>query len=856
MGQRQEWLDRAARWGIWAGIMASLLLVLPARADLAWTNLPDLPAPSSGHFVGVHNGALIVAGGSNFPVSPFQGGAKEWLDHIWVLEPGAAAWIDAGRLPGPRAYGGTVSTAEGVWLLGGTDGKTCFDDILRLKWAGGAIQTETVDGPAGKLPKPSAFNGAAIARNAIYVVGGQDDPKATTAMADVWKLQFGDPDAAWETVEPLPGPSRMLPVVVGRDDGLYIISGASLFPKDDGTPGRIFLNDAYRYLPDSGWKAITGPPVPLVAAPAVSWGQAHILVSSGDDGSLFEKSAELGDNHPGFPNTLMAYHTITDSWVQRGTVPAAYVTTQAVIWQGGMVIPGGEDRPGHRGTEVLSGVPLGVEKGFSPFDYATVAVYFALLVAMGVYFSRRETDTEAFFLGGRRIPWWAVGISIFGTSLSSITYLAIPANAYAGDWVGMLSNLGIVLVAPFVVYYYIPHFRAEPISTAYEYLERRFNVAARIYGSLIFILFQLGRMAIVLYLPAIALSAATGMSIPLCILAMGVLATVYTVLGGIEAVVWTDVIQAVVLLFGAMLALYLVVSDIEGGMGAAMASAREYDKFHLFNWSWDITTNAVWVCVIGQFFTMLYPYTADQTMVQRYLATADIRDARRAVWTNAVFTIPVSIIFFGLGTALWVFFRTHPADLDPNLKNDAILPLFIMAEFPVGLKGIIIAGVFAAAMSTLDSSMNSLASVLVNDYYRRFTAGANEKTALRLARVLTVLLGAFGTGVALFLTTRDSTSLFDDYLKFLGMAGGGLAGVVALGMLTKRAHGWGALTGAIISSLAVFAVNAYNLTHFFLHGAIGFLVAFGIGYGLSVIFPRPTGKRAAGGLTVPPADPV
>lgn len=828
--------------GTWGpGILALLgavLLVAPAaRADLAWTNLPELPAPSSGHFVGQHNGALMVAGGSNFPVSPFQGGEKVWLDQIWVLEPGADAWIDGGHLPGPRAYGGAVSTDGGMWLIGGTDGQTCFEDVLQLQWKDGKIAVAAVEGPAGRLPAPSAFGGAALAGDSIYLAGGQADPKATEAQAEVWQLSYGKPDAAWETVAPLPGPSRMLPVVVGREDGLYVISGASLYAKDDGSAGRIFLSDAYCYTPKAGWKAIAGPPKPLVAAPAVSWGQAHILVASGDDGSLFEKTPELGDAHPGFTDALMAYQTITDAWVQRGTGPA-YVTTQAVIWQGAMVIPGGEDRPGHRATKVFSGIPEGVEKQFSAIDYGTIGIYFVVLVAMGVYFSRRENSTEAFFLGSRRIPWWAVGISIFGTSLSSITYLAIPANAYAGNWVGMLSNLGIVLVAPVVVYYFIPHFRNEPISTAYEYLERRFNTVTRIYGSLAFILFQLGRMAIVLYLPAIALSAATGLSMSLCIVTMGALATVYTVLGGIEAVIWTDVIQAIVLLLGALLALFLVSSGIEGGLGHAITMAGEYNKFHMLDWSWDMASATVWVCVVGQFFNMLYPYTADQTMVQRYLSTANVRDARRAIWTNAAMTIPVSLIFFGLGTALWAFFKTHPQDLDPNLKNDAILPLFIMAEFPTGLKGIIIAGVFAAAMSTLDSSMNSLASVFVNDYYRRFKQGVTESDALRLGRFLTLVLGVFGTGAALFLSTLQSRSLFDEYLKFLGMAGAGLAAVVALGMLTKRAHSWAALAGAVVGTLAMLIVNARGLAHFYLYPAVGFVVAFAVGYGLSILIPE------------------
>jgi Na+/proline symporter len=297
------------------------------------------------------------------------------------------------------------------------------------------------------------------------------------------------------------------------------------------------------------------------------------------------------------------------------------------------------------------------------------------------------------------------------------------------------------------------------------------------------------------------------------------------------------VIQAVVLLFGALLALYLVASGVDGGLAGVVAEAQAYDKFHMFNWSWDVTTNAVWVCVIGQFFAMLYPYTADQTMVQRYLSTADERDARRAVWTNAAMTIPVSIVFFGLGTALWAFFRSHPQGLNPNLANDAILPLFIVSEFPVGLKGIIIAGIFAAAMSSLDSSMNSLASVFVNDYYRRFVPGVSEGRALLLARILTVLLGAFGTGVALYLAGQESRSLFDSYLKLLGLAGGGLAGIVALGMFTQRTHGWGAIVGALFSSACVYVVYQQELTHPYMYGAVGFLVAVVVGYGISRLLP-------------------
>ncbi|MBL7647915.1 MAG: sodium/solute symporter [Candidatus Hydrogenedentes bacterium] len=809
-------------------------MISGARAEMAWKDLPPLPVPMSGHFSGTHGGALIVAGGSNFPVSPFQGGEKQWLDRIYVLEPGAEAWIDAGQLPQPRAYGGTVSTPEGVFLIGGTDGQTCFESVLRLAWKGGAVSIDA----AGTIPVPLAFHGAALVGKSIYLTGGQSDPKATEALNRTWSWAYADAGATWEEVEALPGGSRMLPVVLSRDDSLYVFSGASLFKKDDGTPGRVFLNDGYRYTPGKGWKTLTGPPVPLVAAPALPWGQAHILVSSGDDGKLFEQSAELGDGHPGFPKTIWAYHTITDTWVEKGTVPQPTVTTQAVLWQDRMVIPGGEDRPGHRMSSVLSGVPMAIAKSLGWLDYGALGLYFAALVYIGIYCSRREANTEVYFLGGGRIPWWALGISIFGTSLSSITYLAIPANAYATNWVGFLSNTCIVLVAPFVVWLYVPRYRNAKVPTAYTYLEQRFNLAVRIYGSLVFMLFQFGRMAIVLYLPAITLSASTGLSIEICILATGVLATFYTMMGGIEAVIWTDVVQSIVLLAGAVLALYLVATNIDGGVVGAFATAVENDKFHTFNWTWDMTTTAVWVCLVGNFFAMLYPYTADQTMVQRYLSARNENDAKRAVWVNAALTIPVSVIFFGLGTALFVYFKHHPGQLDPTLKNDAILPVFVMAMFPTGMKGVLISGVFAAAMSSLDSSMNSMASVLVNDYYRRFKGEVSEVKALGIARWLTVLLGGLGTGAAWFLAGTQATSLFDTYMKLLGMAGGGLAGVVALGMFTKRASGWGVLAGAAVSAVAVYYVNAQNLTHFYLHGMIGFLVSFFVGYIASLLAPR------------------
>ncbi|MFP6581774.1 MAG: sodium:solute symporter [Candidatus Hydrogenedentota bacterium] len=468
-------------------------------------------------------------------------------------------------------------------------------------------------------------------------------------------------------------------------------------------------------------------------------------------------------------------------------------------------------------------------------DYAAIGIYFAVLIGMGLYFSPREKTTEAFFLGNRRIPWWAVGISIFGTSVSAITYIAIPATAFAEDWVTLLNSIGIIFLAPFVAIVYLPKLRAENHVTAYEYLEKRFNLVTRIYGSLIFAIFQMGRIGIVLYLPAIALEAATGLNITACIIAMGILATLYTVLGGIEAVIWTDVIQSVVLVLGAILALIIIITNIDGGFSGMITLANDADKFHTFNWTWDVFSAGVWVAVIGGIFASAYPAMADQTVVQRYLATADAKEATKALWTNAILTLPIQFLFLGIGTALWAYYTTHPGELDPELQANAILPYFVVQQFPTGLKGILIAGLFAASMSSLDSSMNSLSAVIVNDYYRRFVKNVSDERALWVARATTLLLGVIGTFSALYVATRNQEStLFLTFLKLLGLVGGGLAGIFILGVLTKRANGIGAIAGGLVSGIVMYYVRTTEV-HFFLHGMIGLTTAFVVGYLISLV---------------------
>lgn len=831
---------------------------------LSWSQLPDLPESLgvAGACAGVSGDALIVAGGAHFPVSLFEGGEKVWTDSVYVLEKGAEdtyRWHRGATLNKPLGYGVSVTYEDEVICIGGGNADEHYTDVIALRWRAGTLEQRAL--PA--LPEPAAFWGGVLIEHTIYVAGGLKAPSDSVATKNFWALDLAAAEPQWKVLGPWPGPARSNPVVAALDGAFYLFSGVERSPDGQGGLSLRFLTDAYSFQPGQGWERLADLPHAVAAAPspATSYGPSHVLVFGGNDGADVPRVQELKDRHPGFRRDVLAYHTITDTWAVMDTLPAAHVTTPTVQWGGDIIIPSGEVRPGTRSPALYRATPVAAKNPFGFINYLVLGAYFLLLVGMGFYFSGREESDEDYFLARGRIPWWAAGISIFGTQLSAITFMAIPATAYATNWVYLLGQATIVMLAPVVVYLYLPFFRRLHVTTAYEYLEKRFNVVVRLFGSLAFILVQLGRMGIVIFLPAIALTAATGMNIYLAILLMGLLSTFYTTLGGIEAVVWSDVVQVLVLMGGALLSLVIIVLNVEGGWTGLLTTAAAHDKFHMINWTWDYTTTSVWVIVIGWTLSNLIPYTADQAVVQRYLTTKDEAAAARSIWTNAALTIPAGLIFFGLGTALFVFYQQHPASLEPALQTDAIFPLFIVQQLPVGVAGLLIAGIFAAAMSSLDSSLNSVATAIVTDFYKRFTPDSTKEGRLRLARWLTIALGVLATLLGLFMATFEIASLFDLFLELLGLFGGSLAGLFALGIFTRRAHGAGALIGVVMSAIVIYLVKIFTAAHFFLYAGIGIVTCFGVGYIASLLLPFDTPHLR--GLTIytlgnrhPPASPL
>ncbi|MHC4556847.1 MAG: sodium:solute symporter family protein [Planctomycetota bacterium] len=837
------------------------ILVVPVQGErrevLNWSQLAELSPIEgqviqpglAGAFCGIHNDALIIAGGANFPNGPpWEGGGKVWHSDIYVLEKTGTdqyQWHTESKLDSASAYGASVSCDRGLICIGGCDSSRCYNDVFLLKWNSATKKVEIKDLPS--LPKPCAFTYSTKIGNTIFVAGGQSSMAEAAAMDNFWSLDMSV-NRQWETLPSWDGPERILPVLAAQHDGVsekvYLFSGRDVAPDKETQ----LLKDAYRYDPSvRTWTRLSDTPRCFMAGMGVAFGAHHILLVGGDDGRYWGQ--DLRDTHPGFPkDMLFAYHTITDTWVQAGTLPENHVTTVLAKWDKTFVIPSGEIRPAVCSPKVWQAVPHEVQQKFAASDYLVLGLYMLSLIAMGFYFSKREKTTQDFFLAGRRIPWWAAGLSIFGTQLSAITFMAIPAKAYATDWVNFLFNMGILAITPLVILCFLPFYRRLNVTTAYEYLERRFNLVVRLLGSALFIIFQFGRIAIVLLLPSLALSVVTGINVYACILTMGMLATIYTVMGGIEAVIWTDVLQVIVLVGGALVCLILVAFSIDGSIARIFTIALEDGKLHCANWNLDFTTLTIWVIVLA-WANHLISYTTDQTVIQRYLTTKDERASRSAIWTNAFLTVPASLLFFAMGTALYVFYKSHPENLNPSMeKADMIFPWYIMNELPAGLSGLVIAGVFAASMSSLDSSMNSMSTAIVTDFYCRFRKGLTEAHHLRVARALTALFGVVATVFAILMASTDIKSLWDQFIFIIGLLGGGLGGLFVLGIFTRRANAHGAVVGLLASGVVQYVLKRHSGLHDFMFAITGMASCVIIGFLASYLFPG--GDRSLENLTL------
>ena len=828
-----------------------------AEGMLQWKPLPDLPDPIgvAGPFVGVHNDALIVAGGANFPVPEGEDlweVPKVWHQKTWVLARKGKEyeWKSVAPIDKPTGYGMCVSTKDGVVCLGGNNGENIYDDVFRLEWDGNRLKQSKLP----SLPKPCANGAAALVGGVIYVAGGQPRGGLDSAMNNLWRLDLSKSDAKWEKLPGFPGKARAYNQLTAQHNGrevcLYLMGGR--YQKDDvsGDAGIVALADVYEFSPsryangkEEPWRKRKSSPKPIMAGTAVSVGQSHVFVVGGADGELLKKvlaDKNFVKSHPGFPRRAWAYHTITDTWIDAGPLPANHVTTPAVKWGKDIIVASGEIKPRVRTTKVWRYTLRKKESSFGPVNFIVLILYLLAMVGVGVWFMRKNKNTDDYFRGGQNIPWWAAACSIYATMLSSLTYVGVPALVYSTDWLLYIGILMIPVVAPLAIYGALPFFRRIDATSAYEYLEKRFDRSVRLFGSGLFTLFHISRMGIVMALTALALSAITPLAPWQSVLIMGILCLIYCTLGGVEAVIWTDTIQTVVLLGGAIICVVFLVSGIEGGFGGMLDLAKANDKMKLVSLDFgpaSFTTLALWVVILGGFGQNLSSYTSDQAVVQRYLTTKDSQSAARSIWGNGIMAAVGALLFFLIGTGLYAFYHGHPGLIDPTIQNDQIFPAFIASEIPVGLAGLIVAGIFAAAQSTVSTSMNSTSTAVVTDFLRPFNCCNSEAAYLKAARIITFVMGVFGTLAGLLFISPEIRSLMSEYFKVIGMFMGALGGLFLLGITTTRANATGAFIGLFAGVGVMVWIWQKTDTNGFLYSTIGLLSCLIVGYAVSAFMP-------------------
>lgn len=466
-----------------------------------------------------------------------------------------------------------------------------------------------------------------------------------------------------------------------------------------------------------------------------------------------------------------------------------------------------------------------MQTNLGAIDTTILILYGCVLIAMGVYYKRKCRTSEQFMIADRSIPAWAAGLAVMSAYTSSLSYIATPAMAYDSNWHPMIFALCIFPVAWVVCRYAVPYYRKARVISAYSFLEERLGSWGRIYAAFAFVLYMIGRVAAILYLASLVLETFVPWDIATVIIIIGVVTIVYTLLGGMEAVIWTDVMQSVIMIVGILFCAVSLSIHVFSGPDPLIRAAIENNKFSFGSLKLTLASQqylrdrTVWVMIIYGTTEAFRSLLADQNYVQKYCAVPTERDAKRSIWIAMLIYIPLTAVFLYIGTMLFAFYSSAENVLGETItKIDEIFPYYIATEVPAVLKGLIIAAIIAAAMSTVDSALNCSATVLLLDFYKRyFKPDIEEKSSLAFLRITTVVWGVLGTGAALLMILAKS--ILEVWWQISGVFGGALLGLFILAFLRVRLRLWQGLA-SIGVSVAVVAwgtfvrasfLNTFNL---------------------------------------------
>jgi SSS family transporter len=821
--------------GRWLAATAAFLLLLgtapatppaPATARITFTstNLSLPPALPSGVFAATIAGRTLLGG------TPPDSGAT-----LWMVTGGAAqpvAGIEA--LP----WAAAVAADNVVYTVGGLSVGSPSRVSRSYAITGGTVTSA----PLPDLPAAVAGAGAAVIAKKLYVFGGATSLSPAAFASSLWVLDLENPAGGWREERAFPGPGRAFFASTAQYGMLCVFGGVV---DDGGTVKPVGETWAFRPVPvegtmEAGWKRFSDLPEGALPSSALALGQAQVLLLPS-----LRRTLPVGELAARTDSAVPhLFHTITDAWCP---FDQPLSLRDAVAGRTGDAITLiGTDSASNRPAAMTVALPRTVRNLAWP-DYLFIVAYFALLAGIGFWFSRKQESSEEFSLGNRKVTWWAAGISMYATGASAISFMAIPALAFSTNliWTTPL----IMLVPAFFIMGYLiyPLLRRMEITSTYEYLERRFGVPLRLIASAQCIIFQtIGRSSVVLVLPALAISSVTGLNIYVSVIIMGVLTTIYTALGGFEAVIWTEVFQGILKFVAPIMMITIAITSLRGGMGEFIELGSRYDKFDLVLPTWEWTVPAVWILFLAKFFEFTVTQAGDQPIIQR-IFSSPLPQVRSVTAMNVTCGIIIGVITNLLGIAIFAYFRTHPEKYDPLAQNDQIVALFVTQAMPVGAAGIVVAAIFASAMATVASSMNSVATIFNADFYPRIRPHATDAQRLRVLKIGSYAAGFVGTITALLLAGLNLKSMMSVWIQIGALLGGGIVGVYSLGMFTRRANLFGAICGVVISIAATLLVKLYTPLHWALYPPVAILSCIVFGYLFSLLRPPPENLA---GLTV------
>ena len=446
-------------------------------------------------------------------------------------------------------------------------------------------------------------------------------------------------------------------------------------------------------------------------------------------------------------------------------------------------------------------------EGLHWIDTTIVVASVVLAIGVGIYFAKKQNSTDAYFAASGNIPAWAVGMSMFATIISSVTFLAYPGSAYAGNWILLVQGMMVPLVLLGVLY------RKVIRLSTYEYFERRFGALARFYSSLAFVLEHFSKMGTILYLLAMAMVAFTGgMDIVWIIVGVGVAVIILTYFGGMEAIIWMDVVQGFLLIVGGLLAVGVIFYLTDGGPAAIMDVALANHKIDFGPYAWDFTQLTFIVMVFNGIFYALQKYGTDQSIVQRYLTARSDKEAKKASYLGILLSVPTWALFMFVGTCLFAFYQIH-GGLPEGIKSDEVFPHFIATEMPVGIVGLIIAALVAGAISSLDADVNCISAVVVEDYYSRFRPHATDKQRLLVGKISVIIVGVGAILIALLYVSWGGEGVLGTLFGLYAILSAGIVGIFVLGLFSRRAN-WQGLYIGIAAAILFTAYAVLTTTKF------------------------------------------